>query len=446
MQPKSTKGKRTDGSILEFILFFVWILSTGYIGYYFGSQSGLQLPCPPVEDELIHTKVSDCSNFVNKNSYNELNDLRMSWACSKAKFNASIPMSQPTIDLKRTMWKSIIYAEPYEFSKKYLSHYPGDLVISQPVVILSHKPLNSFSQIDDVCKVLDIAIVSDSPGVCVAISETYHDVASYHMLHAAKDANGKLTMSSNPVQDRNIPSEEAYEFARKLLLEYFEHTEGVNKAFKAALPNAVAMLTKTGGSALKKGGLVMLKPAKKLPLLVGCVILNLLEYELLLNSMATLEHSGGSKKNVVIVTPVTAVYRLAKLLPVKLVYVPAIDRENINITTPQIRRAFLQAWMVYSAAELGMPILWQSPGTIWLQSPDVLYSMVPPETEFFAAYKGRGDVRASPFFISYDFIWVEPSDRPIHFVHEVMLHIDLVSEWNSVDAVASYRLGENNAR
>jgi hypothetical protein len=48
------------------------------------------------------------------------------------------------------------------------------------------KPLDKFKDIPEVCKVLDVAVVPDTPGVCVAVTETYHDVASYHMLHADK--------------------------------------------------------------------------------------------------------------------------------------------------------------------------------------------------------------------------------------------------------------------
>jgi hypothetical protein len=66
----------------------------------------------------------------------------------------------------------------------------------QPVTIFSHKPLEKFEELGEVCKVLDIAVIPDKPGVCVAVTETYHDVASYHMLHAdRKKVRACITVS-----------------------------------------------------------------------------------------------------------------------------------------------------------------------------------------------------------------------------------------------------------
>ncbi len=69
---------------------------------------------------------------------------------------------------------------------------------------------------------LDIAVVPDRPGVCVVVTETFHDVASYHMLHANKlqDAGAgggqkeKFVLAANAIAGRNIPSEKSYEAAR----------------------------------------------------------------------------------------------------------------------------------------------------------------------------------------------------------------------------------------
>lgn len=69
-----------------------------------------------------------------------------------------------------------------------------------------------------------------------------------------------------------------------------------------------------------------------------------------------------------------------------------------------------------------------------------------PVVETLWAYKGRKDKRASPFFISYDFFVPVGVERPIHLLHEIVLHFDLVITWDSIDAVTSYRLSENNSR
>jgi len=62
------------------------------------------------------------------------------------------------------------------------------------------------------------------------------------------------------------------------------------------------------------------------------------------------------------------------------------------------------------------------------------------------AYKGRADARAAPFFSSFDFFAVTGAERAVHLMHEIILHFDLVLAWDSLDAVAAYRLSENNAR
>ena len=90
-------------------------------------------------------------------------------------------------------------------------------------------------------------------------------------------------------------------------------------------------------------------------------------------------------------------------------------------------------------------MLWQSPGTIWLGKPDHVIAEV-PEVEMIWSYKGRDDPRSAPFFVSFDFFVHGIEERPVHLLHEILLHYDLVMAWNSLDAVASYRLSENNAR
>jgi hypothetical protein len=108
-------------------------------------------------------------------------ELKTMWQCSHAEASDDEVHKQILPDdnsLGKTKWKSIITVEPKKFFNKYLSQYPSDTRAVQPVVVFSHKPLKHFDELSDVCKVIDIAIVPDKPGVCVAVTETYHDVAS----------------------------------------------------------------------------------------------------------------------------------------------------------------------------------------------------------------------------------------------------------------------------
>ena len=102
---------------------------------------------------------------------------------------------------------------------------------------------------------------------------------------------------------------------------------------------------------------------------------------------------------------------------------------------------FNTAWNTNS----GNKILWQSPGTIWLERPDNIINAF-PLVETLWAFKGRKDRRAAPFFSSFDFFSPSGAERPVHLMHEILLHFDLVLAWGSLDAVASYRLSENNSR
>ena len=52
----------------------------------------------------------------------------------------------------------------------------------------------------------------------------------------------------------------------------------------------------------------------------------------------------------------------------------------------------------------------------------------------------------APFYPTFDFLVIGTESRPINLLHEIITHFDLVITWNSLDAVLSYRLNENNAR
>ena len=110
-----------------------------------------------------------------------------------------------------------------------------------------------------------------------------------------------------------------------------------------------------------------------------------------------------------------------------------------------VARRFLQAWLAYAVAASGNKMLWQSPGTIWFDQPDNIIKST-PVVEVLWAYRGRTDIRAAPFFNSFDFFVATGAERAVHLMHEVVLHFDLVLAWDSLDALAAYRLAENNAR
>lgn len=196
------------------------------------------------------------------------------WQCSHAISNytqASERIFPEDKGMAQTKWKSIISVEPKAFFDKYLSQYPGDTRAIQPVVIFSHKPLKDASELSDVCKVIDIAIVPDTPGVCVAVTETFHDVASYHMLHADKQPDGTYSISANSLEGRTLPEEKEYAAARALLLQYFDNVDYVAVEVQKA--------PKYGN----------------LKVSVGCIIEDLEEAELFKNSIKSAAKVGVSR-------------------------------------------------------------------------------------------------------------------------------------------------------
>ena len=197
---------------LEVLLFLVWLACTGIAGYIFG-RTPLKLlesgKCPQSPPPEIIRKTQHCEEDYNitrgdipvtpETGYS-FEEIKKLWACSRANSYSDITKENSRIlpkneQLKKTKWKSVISIDPKPFFDKYLSQYPGDMGAIQPVVLFSHKPLKSMNDIPTVCKVLDIAVVPDVPGVCVAVTETYHDVASYHMLHADKQPDGTFALT-----------------------------------------------------------------------------------------------------------------------------------------------------------------------------------------------------------------------------------------------------------
>lgn len=437
----SSKQKRKSGSLvrslLEFVFFLGWIFCTGIAGYFVGHAPSTEVCPPPPPPEIVHRK-ADCIKqadtlgsgiavgAVKKDQGYTLEELSRMWKCSHAEANftqANRKLFPKERNLDKTKWKSILAVEPKAFFERYLSQYPGDTRAVQPVVVFSHKPLNSFKDIPEICKVIDVAIVPDTPGVCVAVTETFHDVASYHMLHADRQPDGTFALTANSLEGRTLPDEKAYAGARALLIEFFNFGEAVTKAVKQAPrygQNKVA---------------------------VGCLIEDIDEVQLFKNSLESAFKVGVSKTKFCVFTTNNAVVA-ALGSSVKVIHLPelaAVGLRGDADVGSAMRKYFLQAWLAFSVANSLNKMLWQSPGTVWLERPDNIVNIA-PLVEVLWSYKGRNDKRAAPFFCSFDFFAVTGAERAIHLMHEIVLHFDLVLAWSSLDALASYRLSENNAR
>ena len=168
------------------------------------------------------------------------------------------------------------------------------------------------------------------------------------------------------------------------------------------------------------------------------------EAELFLNSFASARKAGISPSKFCIFTTSQTV--MNKMAPQKLKIVYIRELAGIGSSVPkEMRRHFLQAWLAFAMAFSQKKVMWQSPGTVWFERPDNIVNDN-PLVEVLWAYKGRNDARSAPFFVSFDFFTVTSAERAVHLMHEIVLHFDLVLSWESLDAVASYRLSENNAR
>lgn len=450
--PSKQKKSSPLRLVLEGIFFLGWLFCTGIAGYFVGHTQklsatqadcppvtppiaadpahnlGVKKPCPkkkvPVSDSAVDSAGEDTPFLEGGYTLDELNTM---WTCSHARATNVTQVNQQLLPAKnsldKTKWKSILTVEPKAFFDRYLSQYPGDTRATQPVVVFSHKPLERFEDMEEVCKVIDVAIVPDEPGVCVAVTETFHDVASYHMLHADKQADGTFALTSNSIEGRTLPEEEHYAAARALLLDFFANTDIVNKAIKS--------VPKYGQNEIG----------------VGTLIENEQDFELFKNSVAAAQKASVKRNKFVLFTSSKSIENLAKkeLKSVRLVVIPQLFKVGGGKIDTKMRRMFLQAWLAFAVAASGNKMLWQSPGTLWFAQPDTIVTNS-PVVETLWAFRGRNDVRAAPFFNSLDFFVTTGAERAVHLIHEIVLHFDLVLAWGSLDALAAYRLAENNAR
>lgn len=439
-------------SAVELFFFVVWLLFTGITGYYFGYDPSaakcpevVQIATPAAAAPTAPAAVHPCSagTAVRPEVFTtdfpeggySLAELKAVWGCSHAT-NTSKDIFPSSLSLAKTKWKSILTVEPKAFFDRYLSQYPADTRASQPVVVFSHKPLDAFENLNDVCKVLDIAVVPDREGVCVAVTETYHDVASYHMLHAERDEKGQFVLSANFIDGRALPTEEHYALARAMLLDYFKHTETVT--------NAVKDVPKYGNGKVRDtcydSCCALLT---RLQVTVGVLVDDAEDLELFLNSFASARKQGVSPNKFAVFTTSDDVVQDLSKTGIKVVSLPSLREVGKGLGA--YRRAFLQTWLAFAAANSLTKMMWVSPATVWKERPDNIAKAF-PAVETLWAFKGRKDGRAAPFFISFDFFIITAVERPVHFLHELILHFDLILAWKSLDAVAAYRLTENNSR
>ena len=438
---KSKGGQKNSGgsfirSCIELLMFIVWLGVTGAIGYTIGHAPAIQKCPPPATPEIVEVK-HDCIHnelgegvsigAVSTEDGLSIEELKRQWTCSHAVSNFSQATSKiypKEKNLDKTKWKSILSVEPKAFFDKYLTQYPGDIRAVQPVVVFSHRPVSKFEEIPDVCKVIDVAVVPDTPGVCVAVTETFHDVASYHMLHADKQADGSYALTANSLEGRDLPDQAAYSAARALLLEYFQHVEYVNKLVKQC-PSF-------------KGNKVS----------VGVLVESAEEADLFKNSLESASAVGINKNKFCLFTTQLDVHAAFHKNGIKTIFLQELSdvgKSSDAAVGADMRRYFLQAWLAFAVSNALNKMMWQSPGTVWFARPDDIVSQF-PSVEVLWSYKGRRDKRAAPFFGSFDFFVPTGHERPVHLLHEVLLHFDLVLAWKSLDAVAAYRLSENNAR
>jgi len=457
-------GKSATRQLVEFIVLIGWLGFIAWSGYTLGLSSGpgvtpvdtAEAPCDPTLSaeaskfvsntmtykETIPNTIPDgiCDGFNGHESTNAeghtFAELQQQWSCAWIHANSSQVHQHVKVlngGLSKTKWSSIITMDPKNFASTYMSQYPRDTRITQPVVVFSHRPLENQDKLQQTCKVLDVAIVPDTPGTCVSVTETFHDVASYHMLHAERTNKGNFVLAANAIQDRHVPGEKDYDVARDLLKQYFIHRQTVE--------NAVASLPKNKNKPINNSKLDA----------VACLIEDSNDLDLFKNSLAHAKKFAIRATIFYVFTTNGDVNKEAKNIGVKTIYIPKLASvgSNIDVTDNKLkislRRAFLLAWFSFASAEWGSRILWQSPGTIWMSHPDRVSSSV-PNVEVSWSYKGHGDPRAAPFYISFDMFLATPADRTTHLLHEILLHFDLVVAWLSIDTVASYRLSENNSR
>lgn len=460
---RHSNKKSTFQYIGELIILLLWLSFAGYTGYQlgFGDSSDLEIPCPipefqipKVEPQSLITTTSEakssslsCNENTHEGYHKEggytYSELKSRWTCSRVKLDNSAVHKNVNINhgsIQSTKWKSIITLDPYQFAKKYLPQYPSDTSISQPVILFSHKELKGIEELDDVCKVMDVAVVPDSEGTCVSVTETFHDVASYHMLHAERQKDGSYVLAANAVHDKDIPTIENYDNARKLLRDYFENRVAVEKIIKNKVPSSIEKLMDTN----------------RVVDFIALLIESNEELLLFKNSLSTIKNGNIKLNNFLIFTSLAVVQKEFDSIGISVIFISELSNVGKDLMVQSnemnneykkyaIRRSFIQSWLAFTLSDAGKQVLWQAPSTLYFSALSPILHDIRP-TEFVWTYRGRQDAKAAPFYVSTDFFYASNKDRSTHLLHEVILHYDLVLAWYSLDTTISYRLSENNSR
>ena len=440
--------------LVESIMFIVWLIFTGFVGYFMGKSPTLtkcnhfvpEKENIPDVNTVINERPNDCIydehrasgiglGVAHKDDGYSYKDICRMWKCAQSPANLSEVSGQSILptsgDLDQTKWKSIMAFEPKPFFDKYLSQYPRDMRAVQPVLVFSHRPLAKFEELSDACKVIDISIVPDTPDVCVAVTETFHDVASYHMLHADRQPDGTFSLTADHIPGGSaniIPEEIHYKAARSLLLDYFGHIKYLGELVKKCPRMSNGKVS------------------------IGYLIESVDEFELFENSLATanIQKISFSKMCIFTTSPEVLSKLVIKGLTVVSLHdnmdqIQTIGKLGDSKIEDEFRTYFLQAMLAFAVANSNNKMLWASPGSLWFDRPDNIVGKA-PITESLFSFKGRKDPKGSPFFPSFDFFTVTGNERPVHLMHELILNFDLVLKWRSLDTVLGYRLSENNSR
>ena len=165
----ATSGSGGGGwirSVLETVLFVVWLIFTGIGGYFVGYTPSPVQTCPPqpapvvitpqIEVPIVVPKCiprepsvkipppssssSSSSSGTNGVGYAlgaveseggfTMDDIKQMWKCSHAVETPTSPkdrMFPSDGNIEKTKWKSIISLEPKSFFERYLSQYPGNI-------------------------------------------------------------------------------------------------------------------------------------------------------------------------------------------------------------------------------------------------------------------------------------------------------------------------------
>jgi hypothetical protein len=365
-----------------------------------------------------------------------------------------------------TRWAGVIAADGPTFWKRWLHQYPSDMVSDRPALIFSHENAikHGSKKLWKTCKIMDVAIIPDVPGVCAAITETMQDNQAYHPLtstvvkSSANDHNRYTVRSDGSVmfipehhlgdggdslgargRAKPLPQTDDYSCAREALKMFFEKSDVMKDAL-----SLIPVQNQT-------------HPDYRRTQWVGCVVEDESDLELLRNSvMSTIKIGVHPTKFWVFTTNPSLKVKmdtihLGKNIPqgIQSVVLTGLELNEIGNTvckkSRNFKTHFMQIWLAFTASDLGIRFLWQSPATVWLERPDRIVN-VAPNVEIISIFKGREKGKMDPFRPSFDFLIAGTEPRAQHLLHEILMHVELISTWKSLEDVLAYRLTENNSR